>query len=162
MPIEVDFDELLMRLGGYRSEEINDYKGNCNIRSGRKMFEITDRDNMELRDESWRKDLKKSMTAKERTCIERIHMPEVDPAIRIQSNVEVNKGITAEMAIKEAKRCLDCADPACMKGCPVDVDIPTFIKYVEAGEFLKGCGIHKKEQRFPIDMRQGLSAGSAM
>jgi glutamate synthase (NADPH/NADH) small chain len=113
------------------------------------MFEITDRDKMELRDESWRKDLKKTMTAKERTCIERIHMPEVDPVIRIKSNIEVNQGITAEMAVKEAKRCLDCADPACMKGCPVGVDIPTFIKYVEAGEFLKAAESIKQNNVFP-------------
>ena len=104
---------------------------------------------MGLREEQWRKDLKKNMTAKERTCIERIKMPEVDASVRIKSNVEVNTGITAEMAIREAKRCLDCADPECMTGCPVGVDIPTFLKYIEAGDFMLAAESIKKDNVFP-------------
>jgi len=104
---------------------------------------------MELRDQEWRKELKRSITAKERTCIERVKMPEIEASERVKSNIEVNSGITAEMAIKEARRCLDCIDPACMTGCPVGVDIPTFIKYVEAGEFLKAAESIKKNNVFP-------------
>ncbi len=76
-------------------------------------------------------------------------MPEVNPEERIKSNVEVNIGISAGMAVQEARRCLDCADPECMKGCPVGVDIPGFIKYVEAGEFLKAAAFIKKNNVFP-------------
>ncbi|HLO59757.1 MAG TPA: NADPH-dependent glutamate synthase [Bacteroidales bacterium] len=101
------------------------------------------------RDQQWRKDLKKSMTAKERTLIERVRMPEVEPSERIRSNVEVNQGISAEMALVEAKRCLDCPDPQCIKGCPVNVDIPGFIKYVEAGDFIKAAETIKKDNAFP-------------
>lgn len=93
--------------------------------------------------------MKKSIAAKDRTAIERIKMPEIKPDIRVRSNDEVNMGITVDMAIQEAKRCLDCVDPECMKGCPVGVDIPTFIKYVEAGEFLKAAESIKRNNVFP-------------
>jgi glutamate synthase (NADPH) small chain len=112
-------------------------------------MEITGSNRMEQRDQEWRKALKKTITAKERTGIERIKMPEVDADVRIKSNVEVNIGINAAMAMQEAKRCLDCADPQCIKGCPVGVDIPTFIKYVEAGEFLKAAASIKENNVFP-------------
>jgi glutamate synthase (NADPH/NADH) small chain len=101
------------------------------------------------RDQEWRAAIRKKLTAKERTGIERVKMPEEEPAERIRSNVEVNRGISAEMAMQEARRCLDCADPACIKGCPVQVDIPGFIKHIEAGEFLKAAESIKKNNVFP-------------
>jgi glutamate synthase (NADPH/NADH) small chain len=113
------------------------------------MIEDTNSNQMRLRDQEWRKELKKSISAKERTNIERVKMPEVDPAERIKRNVEVNIGISAEMARQEAKRCLDCVNPECLKGCPVDVDIPGFIKLVEAGEFIKAAASLKKNNVFP-------------
>lgn len=113
------------------------------------MRELTEKNRSDLRDQQWRKDLKKSMSAKNRTGIERITMPEIQPCDRIKSNIEVNAGITSEMAIREATRCLDCADPECMKGCPVGVDIPTFIKYIEAGEFIKAAESIKENNVFP-------------
>src|SRR5512133_2814003 len=113
------------------------------------MFKETESNLKQLRDEAWRKDLRKSISAKERTLIERVRMPEAEASERVTSNVEVNKGISAEMAVKEAKRCLDCPDPNCMKGCPVGVDIPAFIKYVEAGDFLSAVRSVKKNNVFP-------------
>lgn len=113
------------------------------------MIESTEKDRAELRNQEWRTKLKKSITAKERTGIERIKMPEVNADERIRSNVEVNIGISTEMALQEAKRCLDCPDPQCMKGCPVGVDIPTFIKLIEAGEFLKAASSIKENNVFP-------------
>jgi glutamate synthase (NADPH) small chain len=113
------------------------------------MIENTGSKPTDLRDQEWRKELKKKLTAKERTVIERVRMPEVDPELRTRSNVEVNMGISADMAVNEAKRCLDCVEPECMKGCPVGVDIPAFIKYVEAGEFLRAAESVKKNNVFP-------------
>ncbi len=101
------------------------------------------------REQEWRKELKKQITAKDRTAIERVKMPEVEPGERVKGNIEVNVGITAEMAIQEARRCLDCPDPQCIKGCPVNVDIPTFIKYIEAGDFLKAAASIKENNVFP-------------
>ena len=113
------------------------------------MIDKTDNNPGAPRDQDWRKELKKSITARERTGIERIRMPEVEPSERIRSYVEVTKGITPEMAMQEAKRCLDCVNPECIKGCPVKVDIPTFVKHIEAGEFLKATESIKKDNVFP-------------
>lgn len=101
-----------------------------------------------IRDE-WRKELRKSMTAKERMAIKRVVMPMEDPIERLKGNTEVNKGLSVFEAVKEAQRCLDCANPPCIQGCPVGVDIPTFIKYIEAGDFLKSAQVIKQSNLFP-------------
>ena len=62
-------------------------------------------------------------------------MPEQDPIVRSGNFDEVALGYTAEMAIDEAKRCLNCKNPACRTGCPVAVRIPEFIAKVAEGEF---------------------------
>ena len=72
----------------------------------------------------WRDKLRKEIKAKERTDISRVRMPEADPNVRNKSNLEVNKGLTLEMALGESHRCLDCAVPTCIVGCPVGTNIP--------------------------------------
>ncbi len=62
-------------------------------------------------------------------------MPEQDPVVRAGNFDEVALGYTAEMAMDEAKRCLNCKNPACRTGCPVSVRIPEFIAKVAEGEF---------------------------
>jgi len=62
-------------------------------------------------------------------------MPEQDPIVRAGNFEEVALGYTAEMAMDEAKRCLNCKNPACRTGCPVAVRIPEFIAKVAEGEF---------------------------
>lgn len=89
----------------------------------------------EERNEAWRAELRQTMKNKERTSLERVHMTEADHHTRTQSNIEVNRGLTAEEAMAEARRCLDCPDPTCMTGCPVEIKIPKFIKRIERGEF---------------------------
>ena len=84
------------------------------------------------RNAPWRKELQQSMKPKERTQIERVKMPELDPVYRATTRLEeVNIGLTKEMAMTEAKRCLDCAKPSCVEGCPVNINIPSFIKNIE-------------------------------
>jgi len=91
----------------------------------------------EERSQTWRADLRSAMKAKERTDIKRVHMPELDATYRSRSRLEeVNLGLTADMAMQEAKRCIDCASPTCMLGCPVGVYIPKFVKQIEIGDFL--------------------------
>lgn len=87
------------------------------------------------RAEPWREQLRKSKTAKERMSVPRVRMPELDPVYRAGCNEEVNRGLTAEMAVREASRCLDCPDPQCVTGCPVGIEIPAFVKNVERGDF---------------------------
>lgn len=104
----------------------------------------------EERAQAWREELRKGMKAKERTNIPRVHMPELAAEYRSHSRLEeVNLGLTAEMAILEAKRCLDCANPTCMLGCPVGIDIPKFIKNIERGDFLAAAKALKETSALP-------------
>ena len=96
------------------------------------------------RSQDWRNELRKNMKAKARTERIRVSMPEEDPFIRNKSNVEVNQGLTPEAAVLEAQRCLDCANPTCINGCPVGINIPKFIKKIEAEDF-SGAAVTLKE-----------------
>lgn len=101
------------------------------------------------RAEQWREELRKAKPAKERTSAERVKMPELDPDYRVTCNEEVNRGLTVEMAMAEATRCLDCPDPQCVTGCPVEIDIPSFIKNVERGEFAEAAAVIKSTSALP-------------
>lgn len=103
----------------------------------------------EERNEAWRAELRQTMKNKERTSLERVHMTEADHHTRTQSNIEVNRGLTAEEAMAEARRCLDCPDPTCMTGCPVEIKIPKFIKCIERGEFLEAAKALKETSSLP-------------
>lgn len=73
--------------------------------------------------------------ADKKETIDRVVMPEQDPDVRRRNFLEVPLGLSEEMAIAEAKRCLQCKKPACMDGCPVSVSIPAFIKCIADGDF---------------------------
>ncbi len=76
-------------------------------------------------------------------------MPEQKPEERIKNFNEVPLGYTADMAIAEAERCLQCKKPACVEGCPVNVRIPEFIKEVAEGNFLKAIEVIKGTNSLP-------------
>ncbi len=76
-------------------------------------------------------------------------MPEQDPKERVNNFDEVSLGYSEEDAIKEAKRCLQCKNPLCMQGCPVEVDIPDFIALVAEGEFEKAAQKIKEKNTLP-------------
>lgn len=101
------------------------------------------------RDAQWREELRKATPVKERTAIPRVKMPELDPAYRVTCNEEVNQGLSAEAAVLEAKRCMDCPDPQCMTGCPVSINIPGFIKNIERNEFLQAASVLKETSALP-------------
>lgn len=101
------------------------------------------------RDAEWREELRKSLGAKQRTSIPRTVMPQLNAAYRITCNHEVNQGLSAGQALIEASRCLDCADPQCMTGCPVSINIPAFVKNIERGEFLTAAAILKQTSALP-------------
>ena len=90
------------------------------------------------------------LKAKDRVKIPRVRMPELDPAYRATTRLEeVNQGLTAEMAMHEAQRCLDCKHPSCVEGCPVNINIPGFIKQIEKGEFIEAARILKQTSALP-------------
>lgn len=102
------------------------------------------------RAELWRQTLRKSKKNKERTDIPRVKMNELDPEYRSHTRLEeVNLGLTEEQAMLEAQRCLDCPNPTCMQGCPVNINIPTFVKNIERGEFLEAAKVLKETSALP-------------
>lgn len=98
---------------------------------------------------AWREELRKAMTAKERAALQRVAMPELDPAYRITCNEEVNSGITRAQAIAEATRCMDCPDPQCVNGCPVNIDIPGFIKNIQRGDIDEAARVLRDTSALP-------------
>jgi glutamate synthase (NADPH/NADH) small chain len=90
----------------------------------------------ERREQEWRIDLRKKLKGKERTSILRVSMPEKEASERVKhQNIEVNLGLSEEQAVSEASRCMDCVNPTCIEGCPVQINIPEFIKNIERKEF---------------------------
>lgn len=83
----------------------------------------------------WRKELRSAIPVKERMKISRQKMPERNPEERNTDFYEVNQGLDEKTARLEAQRCLDCANPQCVLGCPVGIDIPSFVKNIERGDF---------------------------
>ena len=99
--------------------------------------------------EGWREELRQKMKNKERTSIPRVKMNELDPDYRSRNKEEVNLGLTIEQAMLEAQRCIDCPAPSCMEGCPVNINIPTFIKNIERGEILEAAKVLKETSALP-------------
>jgi glutamate synthase (NADPH/NADH) small chain len=101
------------------------------------------------REQEWRAELRKKLKTSDRTRLERLHMPEQPPKKRIKNFQEVNLGLTEEQAMHEARRCIDCPKPTCITGCPVGINIPKFIKKIEAGEFLDAAKVLKETNALP-------------
>jgi len=76
-------------------------------------------------------------------------MPEQSPEIRRSNFKEVSLGYTPELAVREARRCLQCKDPQCVKGCPVGVPVPRFIKEIREGRFSEAISIIKEANLLP-------------
>ncbi len=131
----VDFDEMLSRLRQYKDEEVvayEDYlKGTTNAIQSQVAKKIASNAAEYLAENVAPFEGK----AKDRVAIPRVKMPELTPEERVQSLYkEVNQGLSFEQAVTEAHRCLDCKNPTCVKGCPVNINIPGFIKRVEVGD----------------------------
>ena len=160
---QVDFDEMLKRMGAFRDIEKEEMAkleqsvagpaakaadtGSATAGSAcgtESLEELCDRN------AAWRQELRNAVKPKERTAIERCRMPELDPQYRRNiRHEEVNQGLTEEQALLEAKRCLDCPNPSCMEGCPVNIEIPSFIKNIERGNYLAAAKVLKKTSSLP-------------
>ena len=87
---------------------------------------------------------------KDRVAIPRVQMPELRPEVRVKSlHEEVNQGLTFEQAITESHRCLNCKNPTCVQGCPVNINIPGFIKTLETGDILGAAAVIKESSSLP-------------
>ncbi len=143
---QVDFDEMFKRMGSFKEMEQEEMTRFLKKRAvnALPLTELLDRK------APWREALRKEMKPKERTAITRCPMNELDAAYRATTRTEeVNMGYTPQQAMTEAKRCLDCVNPTCMQGCPVSIDIPSFIKNVERGEFLAAARVLKHTSSLP-------------
>ncbi len=135
----VDFDEMLRRMGAFKAEEKEEMERYAHAAA-----------EGPGRDAPWRKELRAAMKPKERMAIERVEMTELAPDYRARHlKEEVNRGLTAAQAQQEARRCLDCANPGCVQGCPVGIDIPRFVKHIENGEFLAAAATIKETSSLP-------------
>ena len=144
----VDFDEMLSRLRQYTTEEKEAYE---------EYQHSTHSDTLTVQAESIKDEILQSEAvspfmgkAKDRVAIPRVKMPELSPEERVQSLYkEVNQGLTFEQAITEAHRCLDCKNPTCVKGCPVNINIPGFIKQLELGNVQGAAEVIKESSTLP-------------
>ena len=144
----VDFDEMLSRLRQYTTEEKEAYE---------EYQHSTHSDTLTVQAESIKDEILQSEVvspfmgkAKDRVAIPRVKMPELSPEERVQSLYkEVNQGLTFEQAITEAHRCLDCKNPTCVKGCPVNINIPGFIKQLELGNVQGAAEVIKESSTLP-------------
>ncbi|MCK4266983.1 MAG: NAD(P)-binding protein, partial [Thermoplasmata archaeon] len=89
------------------------------------------------------------MDTKERMQIPRQSMPEQPPQARARNFNEVPLGYSAETAIQEANRCIQCKKPLCVTGCPVSVQIPEFILLIREGEFAAAARKIKETNALP-------------
>ena len=165
---QVDFDEMFKRMGAFRDIEMEEMKKLeahvCGSSAASSASSATDKAvapsaegdgtapfaTLVDRNADWRKELQSAMKPKERTQIERCVMGELDPVYRATTRTEeVNTGLTVEQALTEAKRCIDCAKPSCMEGCPVNINIPSFVKNIERGHFLDAARVLKSTSALP-------------
>ena len=162
----VDFDEMLKRMRAFKKEEDETFvapvptaediiaESQCQIDTSESAVTVMDAQPDDLasshRDAQWRQEVRAAVKPKDRMAQARVEMPALDGRVRATLlRDEVNQGLTPAMAQSEAKRCLDCANPGCVQGCPVNIDIPRFVKQIEAGHFLEAASTIKETSSLP-------------
>ena len=145
---QVDFDEMLTRLRSYKNEETIAYS-NASTHSSIS-FPATHQPILSNLTSEQPIINEVVLTAKQRVAIPRVKMNELPAEERVKSlRSEVNQGLTFEQAVTEAHRCLDCKKPTCVQGCPVNINIPGFIKQLELGNILAASEVIKQSSTLP-------------
>jgi len=89
------------------------------------------------------------MSEKKKLDLNRVSIPKQEPLIRKRNFSEVALGYTEEQALREASRCIQCKKPACIDGCPVDIDIPGFIRAISEGNMPEAVRVLKDKNSLP-------------
>ncbi len=148
----VDWTEMLSRMKSYKAEEteaLNTYL-NAVAADGHPTADRQSKPTQSPRKAEETAVCPFTGTAKDRVAIPRVQMPELRPEVRVKSlREEVNQGLTFEQAITESHRCLNCKNPTCVQGCPVNIHIPGFIKKLEEGDILGAAAIIKESSSLP-------------
>ena len=145
---QVDFDEMLTRLRSYKNEETIAYS-NASAHSSTSFPTSHQPSHSNVASEQPIIN-EVVLTAKQRVAIPRVKMNELPAEERVKSlRSEVNQGLTFEQAVTEAHRCLDCKKPTCVQGCPVNINIPGFIKQLELGNILAASEVIKQSSTLP-------------
>jgi len=151
----VDWNEMLSRMKSYKAEETAALEAYfAHAGEANQTGETLSRENR-IETKSGESTEQKQVepftgTAKDRVAIPRVQMPELRPEVRVKSlHEEVNQGLTFEQAITEAHRCLNCKNPTCVQGCPVNINIPGFIKTLETGDILGAAAVIKESSSLP-------------
>ena len=148
---QVDWNEMLSRMKSYKAEEaeaLEAYNAGKNL-TGEAGLTMSETNGLTA-ERSNNVVVPFAGTAKDRVAIPRVKMPELRPEVRVKSlHEEVNQGLTFEQAITESHRCLNCKNPTCVQGCPVNINIPGFIKTLEQGDILGAASIIKESSSLP-------------
>ena len=145
---EVDFDGMLKRLGRYKTDEMAAYE--AYLHGDRSQIVELVKEEKEQSSIELCEVAPFEGKAKDRVAIPRVKMNELAPEVRIQSLYEeVNQGLTFSQAVTEAHRCLNCKNPTCVAGCPVNINIPEFIKQLELGNVLGAAAIIGESSTLP-------------
>ena len=145
---EVDFDGMLKRLGRYKTDEMAAYE--AYLHGDRSQIVELVKEEKEQSSIEFCEVAPFEGNAKDRVAIPRVKMNELAPEVRIQSLYEeVNQGLTFSQAVTEAHRCLNCKNPTCVAGCPVNINIPGFIKQLELGNVLGAAEIIGESSTLP-------------
>ena len=145
---EVDFDGMLKRLGRYKTDEMAAYE--AYLHGDRSQIVELVKEEKEQSSIELCEVAPFEGKAKDRVAIPRVKMNELAPEVRIQSLYEeVNQGLTFSQAVTEAHRCLNCKNPTCVAGCPVNINIPGFIKQLELGNVLGAAAIIGESSTLP-------------
>lgn len=144
---KVDFDEMLSRLRQYKTEEVMAYEETLHGETPHHTATPAASPSASIEQHEVAPFEGK---AKDRVAIPRVKMNELAPAVRIQSLYkEVNQGLTFDQAVTEAHRCLNCKNPTCVEGCPVNINIPGFIKQLEIGNLAAAAEIIAESSTLP-------------
>ncbi len=142
----VDWNEMLSRMKAFKAEEteaLEKYKNGASSSSMTSPTSSTSSVSISAVEPYEGK-------PKDRVAIPRVQMPELRPEVRVKSlHEEVNQGLTFEQAITESHRCLNCKNPTCVQGCPVNINIPGFIKTLETGDVLGAASVIKESSSLP-------------